>query len=292
MKVSNRPIGGKRIGPAKDVSVRVKFEHDTGLDAACAAPTAWLHEKFGSVNLKVGDEKEAIIAVRSGRDWYTVTNVRDSSGDPTNTSAMRFQDAPWFQGNLHIGLIVDGEIIEQHYSWQVTEESIFPRIRKISAVQDRLTKEEFALPALRPKVVPVRWGQTPDRRFGLFVRNDGEPAFDLSLEEPVSIGTAKLEFWERVYPGLTKADGEFFIDSWIELSHGAGTTGSALRDEMLKANLDAVTLKIRYRDIDNQGWVTLFELVRDFWGTGLRVSSVRQELAPAGGLMITTSQRV
>lgn len=131
LKVANIPIEGKKVSPAKDVSVRVKFEHDTGLDGACAAPTAWLHERLGHVDLAVGEEKEAIIAVRRNRDWYTVTNVRDESGYPANTSAMRFQGAPWFSGKLHIGLILNGEVTEQHYSWEVTEPSVVPRIRKI-----------------------------------------------------------------------------------------------------------------------------------------------------------------
>ena len=132
MKVTNLPIERTRIGPAKEVSVRVNFQHDTGLDAASAAPTAWLHERLGYVDFKPGDEKEAIIAVRSDHDWYTVTNVRDSSGYPPNTSAMHFQQAPGFKGQLHIGLIANGEVIEEHYSWEVSDQSIFTKIRKLS----------------------------------------------------------------------------------------------------------------------------------------------------------------
>jgi hypothetical protein len=80
MKVSNLVPEGKKVGCAKGVSVQIKFEHDTGLDGACAAPTAWLHEKRGYVDIKPGDEKETIIAVRSETEWHTVTNVRDASG--------------------------------------------------------------------------------------------------------------------------------------------------------------------------------------------------------------------
>ena len=136
------------------------------------------------------------------------------------------------------------------------------------------------LPALRPKIIPVRCGRTPDNRFGLFVRNDGEPAFDISVEEPVAIGTAKLKFWDRIYPGLTKEDGELFIESNIELANGLSLTGSALRDQIFKADLSAVTLKIKYRDLA-QGWLTVFDVVFDFWGDGLRISAVRQERAPS-----------
>ena len=131
--VSNIPIKGKQIGVAQKVSVRVKFRHDTGLDAASAAPTAWLHEKFGHVDLKPGEEKEAIIAVRRASDWYTVTNVRDESGYPPNTAAMHFQPAPWFKGLLHIGVITNGRLIEEDYSWETVDQSIFPKIRKLSS---------------------------------------------------------------------------------------------------------------------------------------------------------------
>jgi len=143
-------------------------------------------------------------------------------------------------------------------------------------LDERLASEESALPVLRPKIIPIRWGRTPDNRFGLFVRNHGEPAFDIFVEEPVPLGTAKLKFWDRIYPALTKDDGELFIDSYIQLSRGVSLTASALRDQMIKADLDAITMKINYRDLD-QGWATVFDVVREFWGDGLRVSAVRQE---------------
>lgn len=98
-----------------------------------------LHEKRGYVDIKPGEDKQAIIAVRSNSEWYTVTNVRDASGYPSDTSAMHFQGAPWFSGKLHIGLIVNGEVTEQHYSWEteVRQEggilkAGIPRIRPIS----------------------------------------------------------------------------------------------------------------------------------------------------------------
>lgn len=129
MLVTNLPVPGTRIGIGKGVSVRVKFEHDTGLDAGCASPTAWLDEKRGYVDFKPGDAKEAIIAAQHSSEWYTVTNVRDESGFPSNTAAMSFRSAPWFSGKLHVGVIMNGEVIEKHYSWQtqMTVESGIPR---------------------------------------------------------------------------------------------------------------------------------------------------------------------
>jgi hypothetical protein len=153
--------------------------------------------------------------------------------------------------------------------------------QRITALEQRLDqqllKKESALPSLRPKVVPVKFGRTPDSKYGLFVRNDGEPALDLSLQEPIQIGTAKLKFWERTYPGLTKEQGELLVDAEIELSQGHGLTASALRDQMIKADLEAITLTIRYRDLDNRHWITTFDVVREFWEHGLRIASVKQE---------------
>lgn len=165
---------------------------------------------------------------------------------------------------------------EQNSALKAAEQRIADLERKLSEME---TAKEATLPALRPRIAPVKWGRAADNRCGLFVRNDGEPAFDISVEEPVLIGKAKLQFWDRVHPGLTKADGEMLIEANIELATGYGLTASALRDEMLKADLDVIMLKIRYGDIDGQKWITSCDVVREFWGTGMRISGVRQERA-------------
>jgi hypothetical protein len=135
----------------------------------------------------------------------------------------------------------------------------------------------YSISSDRPKIVPIRFGRTPDNRFGLFVRNDGTAAFDIAVEEPVLVGTAKLHFWDRIYPGLTTQDGELFIEACIELSPGSGLGASALRDLMVKADLESVTLKITYRDFDNNGWLSQCEILREVWAQGLRVASLKQE---------------
>lgn len=139
------------------------------------------------------------------------------------------------------------------------------------------TVTTYSISPDRPKITPVRFGRTPDNRYGLFVRNDGTPAFDIAVKEPVLLGTAKLHFWDRTFPGLTTQDGELFIDANIELSPGSGLGASALRDLMVKADLESVIIKITYRDFDNNRWLTQCEILREVWGDGLRVASVRQE---------------
>lgn len=153
---------------------------------------------------------------------------------------------------------------------------------RISRLENELAQErarkDAELPASRAKLIPIRLGRTPNNRFGLFTRNDGEPAFDISIEEPVRLGTSKLQFWNRTYPGLTKEAGELFIEANIEVSTGYALTAGALRDQMIKADLEAITLKIRYRDLENK-WVTTFEVIREFWEHGLRIGGIRQERA-------------
>jgi hypothetical protein len=140
MKVSNALVDGRQVGTARDVSVRVKFEYDTGVDSGCAAPTAWLHEKRGYVDINPGEEKQAIIAVCSDTEWHTVTNVRDASGYPPDRSAIHFQDATVLSGKLHITLIRNGVAeAEQSYSWECgmlyvggTYKAGIPHIRLLS----------------------------------------------------------------------------------------------------------------------------------------------------------------
>jgi hypothetical protein len=123
----------------------------------------------------------------------------------------------------------------------------------------------------------VRWDRYPNAFHGLFIRNDGEPALDISVDEPVLIGQSRLGFWERTYPGLTKEQGELFIDCHIGLRGGHGTTGGALRDLMVKADIESLPLTIRYRDLEKT-YLTKCNIVREVWGNGLRISSIQQEL--------------
>jgi hypothetical protein len=142
--------------------------------------------------------------------------------------------------------------------------------------QERKAREK-QLPTARPKIVPVRWGKTPDRRSGLVLRNDGELALDISIDEPISLGNAALDFWHRTYPGLARSQGELLAEACIKLQNGSITDGGALRDLMAKADLNTIALTVRYRDMDGHAYVTKCEVVNEFWGEGLRISGVRQE---------------
>ncbi len=137
--------------------------------------------------------------------------------------------------------------------------------------------EADSIPSDRPKIIPVRFGRTADNRYGLFLRNDGISAFDIAVQEPIQLGTSKLHFWNRTYSGLTKDDGELFIEAHIALSSGSGLGASALRDQMVKASLESLPIAITYRDFDNNRWITHCEILKEFWEQGLRISSRKQE---------------
>ncbi|MGZ4813390.1 MAG: hypothetical protein ACXVZI_11525, partial [Terriglobales bacterium] len=101
-------------------------------------------------------------------------------------------------------------------------------------------------------------------------------AFDVSIPS-VKIGAAELEFWNE-FPGLDKSDGEVLFAAHLTLPNGSGADGGSLRDELIRANLEAVTIDIRYRDFGKQWYVTRCELARDVYH-GIRAGTLGRELA-------------
>jgi hypothetical protein len=201
-----------------------------------------------------------------------------------------FSKTKRFLSTMSLAFYPDNYAAKQiHSEWKSVGAAWEIKNIEFTRVADSKPEPELSPPDLRPlvvpvsygkiesppKVVPVRWDRSPDGHHGLIVRNDGEPAFDISVGS-LSVGTSHLEFWDRVYPGLTKADGELCIDSNIRLLNGSGTTGNALRNQMVEADLEQITLAIKYRDFEGAEYTTTFELNREVWGSGLRVGSVRQ----------------
>jgi hypothetical protein len=139
-----------------------------------------------------------------------------------------------------------------------------------------LPQQTADLPATRPKLFPVRYvAKSRDHRYGLVIKNNGEPAFDVSIES-VEIGKARLKF-ETDRPSLTMDDGDVLFVAWIEESPGSGLLGSGLRNVMIKKNASAIPVSVKYKDGDNRWYRTICNLERDFH-YGIRAGFSRQEL--------------
>lgn len=117
-------------------------------------------------------------------------------------------------------------------------------------------------------------------KYGLFVKNDGEPAYDVAVSEP-HIGTSVLKF-ETDKPRIAKEDGEEFFPSWIETSPRHLIMGSGLFEEMRKQNIPEIEVTLTYKDSRNRWYQTLSRIERDVMAHGgLTVRYVRQERAEA-----------
>lgn len=118
------------------------------------------------------------------------------------------------------------------------------------------------LPALRPKIVPVRYGKLPSQTFsGLIIANDGEPAYEVSIP-PVHVGSSILEVEGR-RARLTKDDGEIYCKVWIRRDDRSTTTGNDLLAEMIFEKLTDISVQINYKDNDNRRYATECKLNRD-----------------------------
>lgn len=141
----------------------------------------------------------------------------------------------------------------------------------------RLDRDESSLPTLRPRITPVRYGRHSDGHYGLFIENFGEPAFDVSVLAPVSIGEAKLIFHDD-FPSLTKADGTVLLKAYIEKRPHDIDLGD-LFEQMRTRGIAAIDLPIHYKDGDNKHYVTNCTIERDVMKQGgLAVRFVGQRI--------------
>jgi len=106
-----------------------------------------------------------------------------------------------------------------------------------------------------PRVVPTKFDKNPEYFRGLFIRNFGEPAYDVSIP-PIMIGKCRATFdckGERSM--LTDSDGEAYYDVWIDEAGKPGRAG-ALFEVMQENRIPSVEFKIKYKDFEQQWYVT------------------------------------
>lgn len=151
--------------------------------------------------------------------------------------------------------------------------------KELARAESRVKELQSELSTLRPRVVGVRYGvQASDNRAGLFLANEGEPAYDVTVPD-VQFGTSKLVFHNRTVARLIKADGNVLCETWIEQKPHSGTLGNGLFHEMVSQHVDAIEMPIRYKDGHNRYYVTRCRIERDVGvNGGIAVRYLEQKL--------------
>jgi hypothetical protein len=107
-------------------------------------------------------------------------------------------------------------------------------------------KDDLPLPDKRPKVVATRFDKDTAGLglTGLYVANDGEPAYEVSLPA-ISIGHKTKIETNRKHTRLV-AGSEVFFPIWLEEEGLPGHTGEMLFYWMRDKNEDSITIPIIY----------------------------------------------
>jgi len=139
-----------------------------------------------------------------------------------------------------------------------------------------IVRERYAVsPVKAPFVVPVRFGKQ-DSLYGLFIANDGEPAYDVMIAK-FSLGNMPVEISCNV-PRLVCSEGEKFCEAWI-----GQHDGSRLFHEMVSANQDSIEFCITYKDQSNHNYRSICLIERNVMSKGgLDVRIKRQEVTRPG----------
>lgn len=124
-------------------------------------------------------------------------------------------------------------------------------------------RKKVVLPSSRPKVLPDRYGLSPERitSEGLHVVNHGEVAFDVGVE-PILLG----DNWTVHFHGIRCLDKNGFLRATFHTS-GTETTSSL---DFIWRNLwekkwesQVVALTITYKDSDGHSYRSMCEIRRD-----------------------------
>ncbi len=155
-------------------------------------------------------------------------------------------------------------------------EKILEELRDEAPQATEVVRQNDSLQGHVPRIVPVEHGITkPGQWRGLIIANDGEPAYSISFPS-VQVARSKMVF-TRGISRLAKEDGKIHCEYWIEQEPGSGSPGG-LFEEMVRQNIDAIELPIRYKDGGNQWYETTVKLERDVMApTGIQAEYVAQK---------------
>lgn len=120
-----------------------------------------------------------------------------------------------------------------------------------------------------PKVVPIRFGEKQGSFRGLFVRNFGEPAYELSIPD-VAITSrcyATFNLKGQHYSTFTANDGEAYFEVWTE-EQGKPSRAGALFEAMQENSIPSIVFPMKYKDFAQQWFVTDVKIEVDVGAPG------------------------
>jgi hypothetical protein len=148
----------------------------------------------------------------------------------------------------------------------------------VLAVRDFVLRRR-SLPEHRPKVVPDRYGVSPQRitSEGLHLGNHGEVAIDVQAK-PLSLP----DQWTVRFDGIGRLNGDGFM---LATFHQNATQSTSSLDYLWRNAFEKewqskiVPLTLTYKDLEGRSYRSLCELYRDVKNyPGFAVRFIRQEL--------------
>lgn len=147
---------------------------------------------------------------------------------------------------------------------------------RLLALGSQLAIQEYAshfqvqsTSAVRPKVVPADFGpEVPNSAlFGLWIVNDGEPAYDITIPE-FPFGRSKI-YVKTAIPRLGSGERKF-CEMWIAKSKNFSVGIGSLYEEMGKLEVDEIGFEIHYKDNSTppRWYTTKSKLERDLAARG------------------------
>jgi hypothetical protein len=173
----------------------------------------------------------------------------------------------WIIGFLVALLVVGIALLWRSVRAEITIQREAPRITPPAAVlasyKDNAPSDR--LPPSRPFVVPIRYGKItsgPEAgHSGISLRNDGEPAYNVSAHSVTLSGICTFEM-VGTPEQLRKGDPELSFPCWRSSSNG-GTLGNKLYDFMVQHDIDQIAIPVTYRDADFNWYQTDVLLIKD-----------------------------
>jgi hypothetical protein len=162
--------------------------------------------------------------------------------------------------------IVLGHLIHAYYithpfhKWRAEKNG--PKKDSPAALTDT---EQKMLPTRRPIVVPTKYGAIRSGPYvgysGLSVRNDGEPAYNVSARTVTLTGLATIHM-DGTPQQLRQGEAEIAFPSWRK-SGNTSNLGNGLYYFMVENKLDSITIPVTYRDADFNWYQTDAILIKN-----------------------------